>query len=85
MTKRKQTAGRGVRDREKGRLRRWVSQALSWVTYTYWTHPPGLHASAPPPCTHSIRRTSFSVVSTRVLSLQRTSFTCTRIWKTGQL
>lgn len=38
----------------------------------------------PPPCTHSPRRTSFSVVSTSVLSLQRTSFTCTRIWKTGQ-
>lgn len=50
MTKRKQTAGRGVRDREKRRLRRWVSQALSWVTYlldspsrTTCTRPSTLH------------------------------------------
>ena len=36
-------------------------------------------ARIPPPA-----RTSLSVVSTSVLSLERTSLTCTRIWKAGQ-
>lgn len=45
---------------------------------------PSQPGSRPPACTPPPARTSLSVVSTSVLSLERTSLTCTRIWKAGQ-
>lgn len=60
-----------------GRRLRGVCEFLSSVA-------PPQPGSRPPVRTPPSARTSLSVVSTSVLSLERTSLTCTRIWKAGQ-
>lgn len=67
---------RGGGVRETGR---WLREFLSSVAPPQPESPPSL---ALPHCPTT--RTSLSVVSTSVLSLERTSLTCTRIWKAGQ-
>lgn len=69
---------RGGRGEEKADQARWVCEFLSS------TAPPQPGSSHLWPSTHCpTARTSLSVVSTSVLSLERASLTCTRIWKAG--
>lgn len=72
--------GRQTRGGRRGKAdqARWACEFLSSVA------PPQPGSPTWPPTHRPTARTSLSVVSTSVLSLERTSLTCTRIWKAGQ-
>lgn len=71
----------GTRGGGQGALGRGADQA-GWAHECLSPEAPTQPGSHPPGCPHPTpARTSLSVVSTSVLSLERTSLTCTRICK----